>query len=284
VTAERTGPHESVGRGSAEAPARVSPEAEFIRLTIDDDGVAVVRLDRAPVNALNLQMWRELRAVATTLAEDAAARAVVLWGGDKAFAAGADIREMAEETYQSFSSIAVVLQEAVRAVARLPQVVIAAITGYALGGGCEIALAADFRFAARDARLGQPEIRLGIIPGAGGTQRLTRLIGISRAKDLVYSGRMIDAQEALSIGLVDAVVDGNEVFDRALEQARRYAGGPFALRLAKQAIDHGSEVELDEALRLETSLFAASFATEDREIGMRSFLEHGPGRAQFLGR
>jgi len=266
VTAERTGPH------------------EFVRLTIDDDGVAVVRLDRPPVNALNVQMWRELRAVATTLAEDAAARAVVLWGGDRTFAAGADIREMAGETYQSFSPVAVVLQEAVRAVARLPQVVIAAITGYALGGGCEIALSADFRYAARDARLGQPEIRLGIIPGAGGTQRLPRLIGTSRAKDLVFSGRMVDAQEALSIGLVDAVFDGDEVLDRALEQARRYARGPFALRLAKQAIDQGSEVDLDEALRLETSLFASSFATSDRETGMRSFLEHGPGRAQFSGR
>jgi enoyl-CoA hydratase/carnithine racemase len=255
----------------------------MVHLTVDDDGVAVVRLDRPPVNALNLQMWRELRSVAMALAEDAGVRAVVLWGGERAFAAGADIREMADADYQTFSSVAVVLQEAVRAVARLPQVVIAAITGYALGGGCEVALAADFRYAAQDAKLGQPEIRLGIIPGAGGTQRLTRLVGLSRAKDLVYSGRMVDASEALAIGLVDAVFDAAEVFDRARVQAARYAQGPFALRLAKQAIDQGAELELDEALRLETSLFAACFATQDRETGMRSFLDHGPGKARFRG-
>jgi enoyl-CoA hydratase/carnithine racemase len=264
--------------------AEPSGPYEFLRLTVNEDGVAVVRLDRPPVNALNLRMWRELRTLAFTLAEDSAVRAVVLWGGDRAFAAGADIKEMAGETYQSFSAVAAGLQEAVRAVARLPQVVIAAVTGYALGGGCELALSADFRFAAHDAKLGQPEIRLGIIPGAGGTQRLTRLIGVSRTKDLVYSGRMVDAHEALSIGLIDAVFDADEVFDRALEQATRYARGPFALRLAKQAIDQGSELELDEALRLETSLFAACFATQDREIGMRSFLEQGPGKARFAGR
>jgi enoyl-CoA hydratase/carnithine racemase len=280
VTADPRGPRES----TVDVPSRVRPDTEFVRLTVEDDGVAVVRLDRPPVNALNLQMWRELRTVASALAEEAAVRAVVLWGGERAFAAGADIREMAEADHQTFSSVAVVLQEAVRAVARLPQVVIAAITGYALGGGCEIALGADFRFAASDARLGQPEIRLGIIPGAGGTQRLTRLVGLSLAKDLVYSGRMVDASEALSIGLVDTVFDAGEVFDRAREQAAGYARGPFALRLAKQAIDQGGEMELDEALRLETALFSACFATRDRATGMRSFLEHGPGKAQFEGR
>jgi enoyl-CoA hydratase/carnithine racemase len=252
-------------------------------LKTSDDGVAVVQLDRPPVNALHSGMWRELRMVATALAQDTTVRAVVLWGGERMFAAGADIKAMAGETYQTFSAVAAGLQEAVRAIAQLPQVVIAAITGYALGGGCELALAADFRFAAHDAKLGQPEILLGIIPGAGGTQRLSRLIGVQKAKDLVYSGRMVDADEALSIGLVDAVVGPAEVYDRAVEQARRYARGPFALRLAKQAIDQGSELDLDAALRVETSLFTACFATHDREIGMRSFLEHGPGKAEFTG-
>jgi enoyl-CoA hydratase len=256
---------------------------EFVRLTAADDGVAIVRLDRPPVNALHPRMWRELHMVATALAHDTTVRAVVLWGGERMFAAGADIKAMAGETYQTFSAVAVGLQEALRAMAQLPQVVIAAVTGYALGGGCELALTADFRFAAHDAKLGQPEILLGIIPGAGGTQRLTRLIGVQKTKDLVYSGRMVDADEALSIGLVDAVFDAADVYERAVEHARRYARGPFALRLAKQAIDQGSELELDSALRLETSLFTTCFATRDREIGMRSFLAHGPGKARFTG-
>lgn len=257
---------------------------EFIRVTRDDPGVAVVRLDRPPVNALNAQVWRELHDAARALAEDPDVRAVVLWGGERVFAAGADINAMVGESFQSFSSVATGLQDALAALARLPQVVIAAITGYALGGGCELALTADFRVAAADATLGQPEILLGIIPGAGGTQRLPRLIGVQRAKELIYSGRMIGADEALRIGLVDRVVDAdNDVYQVALDQAREYASGPFALRLAKQAIDQGGELDLDAALRLETALFTACFATDDREIGMRSFLERGPGKATFRG-
>ncbi|HSK90356.1 MAG TPA: enoyl-CoA hydratase-related protein [Euzebyales bacterium] len=255
----------------------------FVHLSADEEGVATIRLERPPVNALNPTVWHELHDVATTLAREPEVRAVVLWGGEKVFAAGADIKAMADESFQSFSAVAVGLQEALRALANLPQIVIAAVTGYALGGGCELALTADFRFAARDARLGQPEMLLGIIPGAGGTQRLPRLVGVQRAKDLIYSGRMVDAQEALQIGLVDAVFDPGEVYGRAVEQARRYAAGPYALRLAKQAIDLGAELDLDSALRLETSLFTACFATRDREVGMRSFLEQGPGKAQFTG-
>jgi enoyl-CoA hydratase/carnithine racemase len=200
------------------------------------------------------------------------------------FAAGADIKALADESFQSFAARAAALQEALRALARLPQIVIAAVTGYALGGGCELALTADFRFVADDARLGQPEILLGVIPGAGGTQRLPRLVGVQRARELVYSGRTVHADEALTIGLVDRVCPAGEVFDTALEQARTYARGPFALRLAKQAIDQGTQLDLDAALRLETTLFTACFATDDRGIGMRSFLEHGPGRAEFTGR
>ena len=256
---------------------------EFVRLTNDAPGVATLRLDRPPVNALNPHVWRELQNAARVLATDSTTRAVVLWGGDKMFAAGADIKAMAAETYPSFSSVAVGLQEALRALATLPQIVIAALTGYALGGGCELALTADFRFAAHDAKLGQPEILLGIIPGAGGTQRLPRLVGVQAARELVYSGRMVDADEALEIGLVDRVVDAGQVYQAALDQAEQYAKGPFALRLAKQAIDQGAELDIDAALRLETALFTACFATRDQQIGMQSFLEHGPGKAEFTG-
>ena len=248
------------------------------------DGVVTLRIDRPPVNALNFQVWDELLEAATLLSTDAEARAVVLWGGERMFAAGADIKALADESFQSFASRAGALQEALRAVAHLPQVVIAAVTGYALGGGCELALTADFRFAAADARLGQPEILLGVIPGAGGTQRLPRLVGVQRARELLYSGRIVDADEALDIGMVDRVCPAEEVYDAALEQAQAYARGPFALRLAKQAIDQGMELDLDAALRLESLLFTACFATEDRQIGMRSFIEHGPGKAEFTGR
>jgi enoyl-CoA hydratase/carnithine racemase len=257
---------------------------DHVRVTTDEDGVAVLRLDRPPVNALNFQVWGELHRAALALASDAAVRAVVLWGGERVFAAGADIKAMAAESYQSFAALSGGLQEGLRALARLPQPVIAAVAGYALGGGCELALTADFRFAAADAKVGQPEISLGIIPGAGGTQRLPRIVGVQRAKELVYSGRMIDAAEAHRIGLVDRVWPPDEVFDRAVEQARTYARGPYALRLAKQAIDQGVELDLDSALRLETSLFTECFATEDARTGMQSFIDEGPGRAQFSGR
>lgn len=257
---------------------------QYVSISTDGYGVATLRLDRPPVNALHVPMWREVHDAARRLAADGDVRAVVVWGGPRTFAAGADVKAMAGESYQSFAAHSGTLQEAVRALARLPQVVIAAVTGYALGGGCEIALAADFRLAAEDATLGQPEILLGIMPGAGGTQRLPRLVGVQRARELIYSGRTVDAEEALAIGLVDAVHPADDVYDRAVEQARRYAQGPFALRLAKQAIDQGADIELDAALRLETALFTASFATEDRAIGMRSFLDDGPGTAEFTGR
>jgi enoyl-CoA hydratase/carnithine racemase len=257
---------------------------EHIVLSGAGDGVVTLRFDRPPVNALNFQLWDELLDAATVLAADTDARAVVLWGGARVFAAGADIKAMAGESYQSFLARSGGLQEALRALANLPQIVIAAITGYALGAGCELALAADFRFAADDAKLGQPEILLGLIPGAGGTQRLPRLIGMQRARELVYTGRSVDAHEALEIGLVDRVCASGEVYEAALAQARIYARGPFALRLAKQAINQGAEMDLASALQLETTLFTACFATDDREIGMRSFMTDGPGRAEFTGR
>jgi enoyl-CoA hydratase/carnithine racemase len=258
--------------------------AEFVRLEVEG-GVGTVRLDRPPMNALNRQVQEELRAAATEAAERADVRAVVLYGGGKVFAAGADVKEVVEVAYAAMVERAGPLSAAFDAVARIPKPVVAAVTGYALGGGCELALAADFRVCGDNARLGQPEILLGIIPGAGGTQRLARLVGPARAKDLVFSGRFVDAEEALRIGLVDRVVAPDDVYPAAVEMASRYVDGPaVALRAAKAAIDGGLDTDLATGLRLETHLFAGLFATEDRLIGMRSFLESGPGKAEFVGR
>jgi enoyl-CoA hydratase/carnithine racemase len=177
------------------------------------------------------------------------------------------------------------LQSSLTAVARIPKPVVAAITGYALGGGLELALCADVRVCADDAKVGQPEILLGIIPGAGGTQRLSRLVGPAKAKDIIFTGRFVDADEALRIGLADQVVAAAEVYDTARSWAGRFTSGPaYALRAAKEAVDRGLEVDLDTGLELERQAFAGLFATEDRGIGMASFVEHGPGKAKFVGR
>jgi enoyl-CoA hydratase len=171
------------------------------------------------------------------------------------------------------------------ALADLPRVTIAAIAGYALGGGCELALACDLRFAADSARLGQPEILLGIIPGGGGTQRLARLVGPSRAKDLIFTGRHVPAEEALAMGLVDRVVPAGELLETTLGYAAELARGPvMAHGLAKRAIDRGLDITLDGGLQLEQQLFVEVFTTEDSRIGVASFREHGPGKATFTGR
>lgn len=257
---------------------------EHVTISTDEYGVATLRLDRPPVNALNPRIWDELGDAARALTADDAVTAVVLWGGEKVFAAGADVKAMSEMRFADAFAQAGRLQESLAAIARIPKVVIAALNGYALGGGNELALTADFRYAAENAKLGQPEILLGLIPGAGGTQRLTRLVGVQKAKELVYGGDMVTAAEALEIGLVDKVLPPEEVYDTAVEAARRYARGPYALRMAKKAIDEGAEMDLDAALRLETTLFTATFATEDARTGMASFVEHGPGQATFTRR
>lgn len=255
---------------------------EQVRLEVDE-GIGTIRLDRPPVNALNTQMQEELRAVAAEATDRKEVAAVVIYGGERVFAAGADVKEMAAMSYADMVDRSAGLQSAFTAVARIPKPVVAAVTGYALGGGCELTLCADLRFAAADATLGQPEILLGIIPGAGGTQRLSRLVGPSRAKELVFSGRFVAAEEALRIGLVDRVCES--VYDDAVAWARRFVGGPaYALRAAKECVDRGLEVDLDTGLEIERQQFAALFATEDRSIGMRSFVEHGPGKAGFVGR
>jgi enoyl-CoA hydratase/carnithine racemase len=254
---------------------------EFVNVSVDGEGVATIRLDRAPVNALNTQIWGELAEAAGQCEADDGVGAVVLWGGPKVFAAGADIKEMQGQSFQEFFAHSGALQESLKRLQRLPKVVIAAINGYALGGGCELTLAADFRYAAENAQLGQPEILLGIIPGAGGTQRLTRLVGIPKAKEMVFSGDFYSAADCQAMGLVDRVYPADEVYDQAVAAARRYAKGPYALRMAKKAIDEGAEMDLDSALRLESTLFAATFATEDRRIGIDSFIANGPGKATF---
>jgi enoyl-CoA hydratase/carnithine racemase len=257
---------------------------EFVRLETAD-GIGTIRLDRPPVNALNDQVRDELAAAASSAAADDEIRAVILYGGQKVFAAGADIKEMAEAGYAAMADRSGRLQAALSLVAAIGKPVVAAITGYALGGGLELALAADFRVAGENARLGQPEILLGVIPGAGGTQRLARLVGPAKAKDIVFTGRMLPAAEALALGLVDLVVPDASVYQAALDLVKRYATGPaLALRAAKQAIDHGLNVDLATGLEIERVQFAALFATEDQRSGMRSFIEQGPGQATFTGR
>jgi enoyl-CoA hydratase/carnithine racemase len=247
--------------------------------------VGTIRLDRPKMNALNEQVQEEIRAAAHEATERDDVKAVVVYGGERVFAAGADVKEMNDMSYTDMIQRSGGLQSAFTAVAKIPKPVVAAITGYALGGGCELALCADVRFAAEDAVLGQPEILLGIIPGAGGTQRLTRLVGPSRAKDLIFTGRFVKADEALAIGLVDRVVAADKVYDEAAQWAAQFAGAAtYALRAAKETIDRGLEVDLETGLGIERQQFAALFATEDRTIGMQSFVESGPGKARFVGR
>lgn len=244
-------------------------------VTVDVDGrVATIRLDRPPANALSREVAVELSEAARQVSVDDATRAVVIWGGERIFAAGADVKAMAAYTPSEIDGDVSALGSAIEAIEAIPKVVIAAINGYALGGGCELALATDFRFAASDATLGQPEIRLGIIPGAGGTQRLPLLIGLARARELIYSGRHVDADEALRIGLVDRVCPPERVYPEALEVAARYAAGPArALAAAKRAVNASVAGDLATGLRTEHRVFVDLFSTRDQKEGMRAFLE-----------
>jgi enoyl-CoA hydratase/carnithine racemase len=254
----------------------------LVHTELRDDGVAVVRLDNPKVNALSGALLGELEVAAVALSKDPPG-AVVVTGGDRIFAAGADISEFGgpDEAQQ----IGARFLRALDALAAIPRCVIAAIGGFALGGGCELALACDLRIASERAKLGQPEILLGIIPGGGGTQRLARLVGPARAKDLILSGRQVGAEEALRIGLVDEVVPPDELHDRALARAAELArGAVVAQGLAKRAIDGGLDRSLADGLALEQEVFAEVFTTEDSRIGVASFLEHGPGAAEFRGR
>jgi enoyl-CoA hydratase/carnithine racemase len=260
------------------------PEAEpsLVHVERRNDGVALLRLDNPKVNALSTRLLQQLAHAAEALTDDPPG-AVVVTGGERVFAAGADITEFGGPA--EAEAIGPMFLRALNAVAEIPRAVIAAINGYALGGGCELALACDLRVAATDAKLGQPEILLGIIPGGGGTQRLARLVGPARAKDLVFSGRMVDADEALAIGLVDELADPADVLDRAIERAAGLAAGAVVAQgLAKRAIDRGLDITLGGGLDLEQQLFVQVFGTEDAQVGVRSFREEGPGKARFVGR
>ena len=247
--------------------------------------VAVLRLDRPPVNALNSEMHADLLRCAHEIDASPDVRAVLIWGGEKGFAGGADIAEMSELNSRQLAAFGRTLTRALEAIAHLRVPVIAAVTRYALGGGFELALAADLRIMADDARFGVPEITLGVIPGAGGTQRLARLLGPARAKELVFTGRPIKAPEAVALGIAVASCPADQVYDEAMKLAGRLAAGATAaIAAAKSAIDDGLDMDLANGLRLEGDKFAGLFDTEDQKIGMRSFLADGPGKAKFIGR
>jgi enoyl-CoA hydratase len=254
---------------------------ELVGLDRRDDGVAVVTLANGKVNSLSSALLDQLLAVAQELTARPPG-AVVVTGGDRMFAAGAEISEFggpAEADVIGGKFVA-----ALDAVAAIPRMVVAAVGGYALGGGCELALACDLRFASTRAKFGQPEILLGIIPGGGGTQRLARLVGPARAKDLILTGRQVGADEALAIGLVDRVVEPDGLLVNALEYAAELARGPLAAHaLAKGAIDRGLDLSVGEGIHLEHDAFVEVFRTEDSQRGVRSFLDDGPGKATFVG-
>ncbi len=256
--------------------------ASTVAVERHENGVAVVRLQNGKVNSLSSAVLRELRATADDLTADPPG-AVIIAGNDRIFAAGADISEFGGP--DEARAIGRLFLESLNAIAAIPRVVIAAVTGPALGGGCELALACDLRVCSTSAKFGQPEILLGIIPGGGGTQRLARLVGPARAKDLILSGRQVRADEALRIGLVDEIVEPSDLEARAMELAATFAAGPLAAHaLAKRVIDHGLDRSLAEGLELEQDAFAEVFATDDARRGVASFLENGPGKATFTGR
>lgn len=261
---------------------------EFLKVEIEDS-VATVLLDRPKVNALNAKLSLEIGDCADELQVDDGVRAVVVTGGEKVFAAGADVKEMVEASpAEVLKTITGGLGESLNRLENVTKPVIAAINGYALGGGCELALVCDWRFLGQTAQMGVPEILLGIMPGAGGTQRLPRLLGPAKAKELIFSGRFYDARACLDMGLGDKLVegDGAAVIVEAKKAARRYAEKypPFALAMAKRAVNNGLNCSLADGLAIEAQCFSLCFSTEDQKIGMRTFLEEGPGKAEFIGK
>lgn len=262
----------------------MSAANEFVTVTVTD-GVATILLDRPPMNVLDSVMQRGLRDAAAEVGDRRDVRVVIIYGGPKVFAAGADVKEMAEWDYLTAVEKSRQLTRSFTAIAEIPKPTIAAVTGYALGGGLELALCADLRIAGDNVKLGLPEILLGIMPGAGGTQRLARLVGPSRAKEMIFTGRFVGADRAGAIGLVDSVVPPDDVYAEAMQLASRLAvGPPYALRAAKTAIDQGLSVDLASGLEIERAQFAGLFATDDQKNGMRSFIAEGPGKARFEGR
>ena len=255
---------------------------DLVLLERRPDGVAVVTLNNPKVNALSQAMLERIKEIALDLTANPPG-AVVITGGERIFAAGADISEFGGTS--EGDRIGLGFHSALDAVAAIPRFVIAAVSGYALGGGCELSMACDYRIAGEKAVFGQPEVLLGIIPGGGGTQRLPRLVGSSRAKEIVMTGRQVKSDEALRIGLVDEVVPNDQLHERAFALAAEVARGALQAHAAmKRAIDEGMSSTLADGLLLERQLFTDVFATDDSQIGVKSFLEHGPGKATFTGK
>lgn len=251
------------------------PES-FETLRLDRQGrVAIITINRPDKrNALNIKTREEGAALLDQLREDDSVGVVVFTGaGDKAFIAGADIGEFAGRTAITQREV-MTSRSLFTAIDMFPKPVIAMINGYCLGGGCELALACDIRIASENASFGQPEINLGIIPGGGGTQRLTRLVGEGKAMEMILTGEIIDARTAFAIGLVNTVVPADQLQAKTLEMANRIAEkSPIALQLAKEAVKLASRSNLDEGLRREVDLFALCFSTEDKNEGVSAFLE-----------
>lgn len=259
--------------------------AEYVHIeTGDAAGVATIRLDRPKVNAINAQVTAELGAAVAEIARSTDLGAVVIWGGPRVFAAGADIGEFTGLDAASGRDLSARINTVLLAIEQLRQITISAVNGYALGGGMELAMSSDFRLAADNATFGQPEILLGLIPGGGGTQRLPRLVGVTKAKEIIYSGRQVRATEAAEIGLVSALYPADGLYDAALEAAAGYAAGPAALRMAKQAVMDSLALPLAEGVARESRHFGACFNTSDAHTGIASFLGHGPGKARFQQR
>lgn len=249
-----------------------------------EDGIGTVTLNRPEVlNALNSQVFTEVGEACAELGADDSVRVVIITGGEKVFAAGADIKQLST---LNAVDVAVGNRPSIKAfdiIENLNKPVIAAIAGYALGGGCELTLVADVRIASEDAQFGLPEIKLGILPGAGGTQRLPRLIGAGKAKEMIFSGDFISAEEALRVGLVNKVVPANQLLVEAKKMAKRFAArGAVAIRLAKTCVNEGLRMDLDMALQYEHKCFSLLFATEDQKEGMQAFAEKR--KPNFKGR
>ncbi|MDA8357229.1 MAG: enoyl-CoA hydratase-related protein [Actinomycetota bacterium] len=268
-------------RGGVAQPQPSTEEPAYVTVERRDDGVALVRIDRPKANALSIELLRQLRVIAEALSNDPPG-AVVVWGGERIFAAGADIVQLGQDSPEAVSTA---FQASLGTLASIPRVVIAAVNGYALGGGLELALACDLRIVAQDAALGLPEVLLGVIPGGGGTQRLPRLVGAARAKEMIFTGRQVSADEALWMGLANQVVPPSDVLPTALALAGRLAAGAvMAHALAKSSIDDGLALSLRDGLHVERSHFLAAVRTQDAARGIQSFRENGPGHAVFSGR
>jgi len=258
----------------------------YTNLLLDiEDGIGVVVINRPKaLNDLNAEKIRELEILFTELENNKAVKAVIVTGsGEKAFVAGADITEMKDMSVIEGRNWAKMAQAVFNKIENLPKPVIAAVNGYALGGGCELAMACDIRIASDKAKFGQPEVSLGILPGFGGTQRLPRIVGKGRAKELLFTGEMFDAAEAYRIGLVNKVVSPESLMETAKTVARKImAQAPFAVELCKAAVNEGLDVDIESGMAYEAEVFGSCFATEDQKEGMTAFVEKR--KTNFIGR